>query len=86
MPLYILKANLHGNQLWGVAIDNSNTTRLYSQRLQNVLYRATMHWAKRDVTFRNFNSIFDVNYPIKQCNFDVRWSNIVFAINTYNVC
>ena len=54
---------------------NSNTPSLYSQCY-------IVQWVNKcDVNLRPFNIICDVNYPIMQCNLDVRHHNVVEATN-----
>ena len=64
---------------------NSYTPPLYRHCLKHLLYCATIHGEKEcDFTLHPFEVVCDVNYPIRQCNLDVRWCNIVFAHNKCN--
>ena len=68
----------------------SNTPRLYSHRLNSVIYwliNNCMDWARTDVTsFGRQLDFHDVIYPIQHCNDDNRRRNIVLQLlNVYNV-
>ena len=68
-----------------IFILNSNIARLCSQWLNSVIYWMRNHYTnKLDVIYRRFChqfDVYDVDYPIRPYNIDIRWRKFVLTAN-----